>query len=227
MDDLASRSALPFPAWPLTPEIWPIHSAETSLKPGSVQTIALSATNFSPPKICNGPELNSIDRRAVREQNSLAAVAGPWTTRRWNASVVSARAKTFVNLRLPLLDPRFLFRVQAEIPQEGIRHDCKSSRTRVCATRRFEEREHEWPKLLCTSAEVFELRLVAEVCNPPGAAAAGEQFPRTSKKLIYKTYNRREFWAIIRSQSGFPSPAPWDSESLKGCSTNLISTRTN
>ncbi len=69
------------------------------------------------------PALNSLDRRAIRGQNPLAVLAGSCATRRrdhWlrNASVVSARAKTSVNVRLPLPDRRFLFRVLVEIPRE-------------------------------------------------------------------------------------------------------------
>ena len=40
-----------------------------------------------------GPELNSIDRRAVRGQNSFAAVPGSSTTMGWDGSVVSTSAR--------------------------------------------------------------------------------------------------------------------------------------
>ena len=46
-DEAQSCRALPFPAWPLTAAIWPIHLAETSLKPGSVQAIASRAQTFT------------------------------------------------------------------------------------------------------------------------------------------------------------------------------------
>src|ERR1019366_1535533 len=72
-----------------------------------------------------GPELNST-------QSLIPLTSGPFegkirqlglqgssTTRRWDAdaSVVSARAATCVNVRLPLPDRRFLFRVQRGIPR--------------------------------------------------------------------------------------------------------------
>jgi len=65
--------------------------------------------------------LNSLDRRAIRGQNSFAS--GSCATRRrdhWlrNASVVSARAKTFVKRQAAPPDRRFLFRVLVEIPRK-------------------------------------------------------------------------------------------------------------
>jgi hypothetical protein len=100
-----------------SPRLW---DAERD-SPGHPPTLMKEAHDSEPNFRAKFPELNFLDKRANREQYSLAAAAGFWMTRRSDHRPQCNRdfrlaPRLFSTSGFPFLIPN-LFRVQAEVPK--------------------------------------------------------------------------------------------------------------
>ena len=92
-----------------------------------------------------------------------------------DASVVSARAKTFVNLRFSLSDPGFVFPVHAEVP----RSECTMTANLRNLTK--EKREVPMKRDLRNFVPCFALLLMAAAAAPQSGARHSDASPMTGQ----------------------------------------------